>query len=92
MELNYSEVNDAIEAIGLDYEDTIIARYEGRGGVGPCMALRYDNVGEVLEFVAELSKQGCELDWVGNCRTDSLGRNGLVYWPNVTIADAPEDA
>ena len=90
--LQYDDLVEAAYNADLDPDDTIRPNYSGRAMYGKtCLAIIYDDLGDLLRFIAALDHGGVDLDWLGDARQDSMGLGAIAYWPGVTVEGAPTD-
>lgn len=81
----HAQLERALDEIGIDYE--IVTSYSGRGMYGAsCFGVVTSApvaVGVALAVAAEDDVSGADLGWiVDSARTDSMGRDLIVYFPN----------
>lgn len=92
--LTFQAILDALSMAGID-EDDFRDDYSGRGMYGKtCFGI----VGTASDFALFCAAVGwCarealmnDWDWVGNVRSDSMGRSTIWYWPGVQVEGASE--
>jgi len=100
MEISFEQLCYAAEGMGLQYQ-----AYSGRAMYGEqCFAVECDNVLDaIVSFTAELIASSHENDpeedideiatevreFLEGARTDSLGRQQVLYWPKIEWQDIP---
>ncbi len=74
------ELIETLEAEGLD----VRTDYSGRCMYGArCLGVTVDHSGAIFQLGQLLH----EFDWLGEPRTDNMGRDVIVYWPDVDTKD-----
>jgi hypothetical protein len=90
MEVEYSDVAEAIDRSGLEYK-MVRPDYSGRAMYGAtCLGFVYDELGDVIQFSYELAQILEDDTWYQNSRQDSMGLSSIVYWPYIQVVNIPE--
>jgi hypothetical protein len=90
--LNFSRLNDIMDCANID-SDGVRTDYSGRAMYGSeCLGIEMsvEDVPMFFAAVAEAEEEGYEEDLmklVGAARTDSMGRDVIVYFPGWTLSE-----